>query len=435
MNKLGIFTVLLLAGAAAGCGKQVETDGAAGEAGQKAANSAPEQVSLIMSSHLPVNDEFNKLYVEPVRKKYPNISLEVVPGGQKDMEKYIAAGLIPDLYVTYNGGLPWFQQSGIIEDMSPLFKESKTDLGRFMDNYMDDIRFAVNEKGELYGLPLETTFHALYYNKNIFDKFGAAYPKDGMTWEDTIEIAKKLTRLEGGVQYRGLDITNIPRLAQPLGLHYVDPKTEKAIVATDEWRRVFDLGKQMYSIPGNAPSATAGQNGSNGFLKAQTVAMLSEINLFSRMEEAEKNGLNWDVVQHPSYKERPNTFGNASVYLVGASKTSKYKKQALQVMEVLTSGEAQMAASRAGRVSPLKNADVQKAFGQDNPLLKGKNTVGIVKSHPVKYPVYLYREIGEKYIKSKFDEFVADKVDANTALRQAEEEINKAVEAEKLSKK
>jgi multiple sugar transport system substrate-binding protein len=153
------------------------------------------------------------------------------------------------------------------------------------------------------------------------------------------------------------------------------------------------------------------------------------------MEEAEKNGLNWDVVQHPSYKERPNTFGNASVYLVGASKTSKYKKQALQVMEVLTSGEAQMAASRAGRVSPLKNADVQKAFGQDNPLLKGKNTVGIVKSHPVKYPVYLYREIGEKYIKSKFDEFVADKVDANTALRQAEEEINKAVEAEKLSKK
>jgi len=30
---------------------------------------------------------------------------------------------------------------------------------------------------------------------------------------------------------------------------------------------------------------------------------------------------------------------------------------------------------------------LQKAFGQDNPLLKGKNTAGIVKSHPVKYPI------------------------------------------------
>jgi ABC-type glycerol-3-phosphate transport system substrate-binding protein len=428
--------LMLLAGVMGGCGNE----GGAGQGGSLPGNPeskvSSEPVTLKLGTHLTINDEFNKLYVEPVRKKYPNITLEVVPGSSLEQyDKYIAAGQIPDIYITFNGNLPLFQDRNLIEDMSPKFKEQKTDLSRFQENYLNDIRYAVNEKGELYGLPVETTFHALYYNKNIFDKRGVPYPKDGMLWEDTIELARKVTFLESGVQYRGLDITNIPRLAQPLGLEYVDRKTEKAIVATDAWRRVFDLGKQIYAIDGNAPSATADQNGANGFLKTQIVAMLSDVNNFSRMPEAEKTGLSWDVVQHPSYKEKPNTFGNASVYLAGVTKMSKYKEQAMQVMEVWTSDEAQLAISRAGRVSPLRNADVQKSFGQDNPVLKGKNMAGIVKSQPVKYPTYAYREIGEKVIRAKFDQFVKGGIDANTALRQAEEEINKAVETEKLNKK
>ncbi|MFE5322779.1 ABC transporter substrate-binding protein [Paenibacillus sp. NPDC056579] len=420
-------TVLLLAGTAAGCGKEETAPRDKG---------AAEPVKLVLASHLPINDEFNKLYIEPVRAKYPNITLEVISGNQLEQwDQYIASGQIPDMFITFNGNLPPLAERGVIEDMTPQFQSRKLDTGRFQDNYLNDIRYAVTEKGELYGLPIETTFHALYYNKNIFDKFGVAYPKDGMTWEETIDIAQKVTRQENDVQYRGLDITNVPRLAQPLGLEYVDRKTEKAIVNTDTWKRVFELGKQVYTIPGNAPSANAELNGQKGFLKSQTVAMLSDINLFSQLTEAEKSGLNWDVVQHPYYKEQPNVFGNASVYVVGATKSSKHKEQALQVMEVMTSDEVQMNVSRLGRVSPLKSPDIQKAFGQDNPLLKGKNTAGIVKSHPVKYPVYVYRDLSEKIVRQKFDDFAAGKADVNTLLRQAEEEINKAVQIEQLKKK
>lgn len=428
-SRLGAswLSLILLAGAAAGCGKEEPVTKDQG---------AAEPVKLVLATHLPINDEFNKLYIEPVSKKYPNITFEVIPGSTLEQwDQYIASGQIPDLYITFNGNLAPLAERGVIEDMTPRLSERKIDIGRFQDNYLNDIRYAVTEKGELYGLPVESTFHALYYNKNIFDKFGVAYPKDGMTWEETIAIAQKVTRQENGIQYRGLDITNVPRLAQPLGLEYVDRKTEKAIVNTDTWRRVFDLGKQIYTIPGNAPSANAEQNGQKGFLKAQTVAMLSDVNLFSQLTDAEKNGLNWDVVQHPYYKEQPNVFGNASVYVVGATKSSKHKEQALQAMEVMTSDEVQMSLSRLGRVSPLKSPDVQKAFGQDNPLLKGKNMAGIVKSHPVKYPIYVYRDVSEKIVRQKFDDFLAGKADANTLLRQAEEEINKAVQVEQLKKK
>jgi stress response protein SCP2 len=44
-----------------------------------------------------------------------------------------------------------------------------------------------------------------------------------------------------------------------------------------------------------------------------------------------KNGLNWDVVQYPSYKEKPNTYGYVDAHLMMLTKQSKYKDQAMQV--------------------------------------------------------------------------------------------------------
>ena len=34
---------------------------------------------------------------------------------------------------------------------------------------------------------------AIYYNKDLFDKAGVPYPKDGWTWEDFQDTAVKLT--------------------------------------------------------------------------------------------------------------------------------------------------------------------------------------------------------------------------------------------------
>src|SRR5690606_22887704 len=192
-------------------------------------------VTLTMSTHFPIDEEFNRLYVEPLKKAYPNINLRLLQGNNLTViDQYLVAGQVPDLYLTYNGNLPGFFDRGLAYDMTDLMKTYNVDLGRFHQNYVDDIRFAVDGQEGLYGLPISTTFHALYYNKDIFDEFGAAYPKPGLTWDDMHALAQSLTRLENGMQYRGYDFYNITRLAQPLGLEYVDRQTEKAIVNTDQ---------------------------------------------------------------------------------------------------------------------------------------------------------------------------------------------------------
>ena len=58
--------------------------------------------------------------------------------------------------------------------------------------------------GKLYGLPNGTQTMVMYYNKKMFDDAGIAYPKDGWTWDEFSDAAKKLTKADGSVYGYGL---------------------------------------------------------------------------------------------------------------------------------------------------------------------------------------------------------------------------------------
>lgn len=52
---------------------------------------------------------------------------------------------------------------------------------------------ALELDGSVYGLPFRTDFWIVYYNKDIFDKAGVAYPTNDMTWADFDEKARAVT--------------------------------------------------------------------------------------------------------------------------------------------------------------------------------------------------------------------------------------------------
>ena len=53
--------------------------------------------------------------------------------------------------------------------------------------------------GVLRGIPRDFDAIAVYYNKTLFDEAGVEYPKDGWTWDEFIETAKKLTNPDAGI--------------------------------------------------------------------------------------------------------------------------------------------------------------------------------------------------------------------------------------------
>ncbi len=424
--------LLLVAVLAAGCGKTKEPDSPAADRGDAGGPPKVSDASVTLNAAVDsviVDKALEAAIQDGLKKKHPNIKLNIIqPSTGTTLTDQIASGNAPDIVFTFNGRFATYQDKGILYDMTPLLQTYQFDLNRFEPQMITDAKVS-SKNGELYGIPFSRNFHAFYYNKDIFDKFGVPYPQDGLTWDQMLELAKKLTRMEGGTQYRGIDPgAGIAWIYQPLGIQADDVTTGKASVNNEQWKKVFELVKAMYTIPGNEPNGTPIDN----FLKQKNLAMIAYTNMFSQLEEPTKQGFNWDLVQYPSYPGRPNTYGNASVNMMAITQSSKYKEQALQVIEVVTSDEVQLEIARQGIISPLKNTAIQAEFGKNLNVLKGKRIESIFKSKPVPYPkASPYRSKSEGIVAKYFNEYMNGTIDVNTALSKAEEEINKMLEAER----
>jgi multiple sugar transport system substrate-binding protein len=214
-------------------------------------------------------------------------------------------------------------------------------------------------------------------------------------------------------------------------LTFVDARTGKATVNNESWRRIFELANQIWSIPGNKPEKM-NVGGHNPFVKDKNIGMIAAQNIFSLgLEDATKEGMNWDLAQYPSYKEKPNVYGYVDTHILTITKSSKVKDQALQVIGTVTSEEIQtLMARKTGRVTTLKNQEIKQQLGADMPFLKGKNIPAVFKSKPAAAPaVSEYNLKARALVMTAFDEYMAGK-DINTTLREVDEKINRMVETE-----
>lgn len=423
MKIIAIVSIIgVLAGSLTGCAG----GGAPESPKQPAAEKPHDPVTLKMFTTQPFNkDDLSNLINGPLQKKYPYITVEPIETPNNSLTQYIATGEPMDLLTIYNGHIPSYKDFNIFTDITPLAQKISFDFGRFDPRSLETVR-AISDKGELYGIPYNVQFNALYYNKDIFDRFGVAYPNDGMTWEDAIRVGQKLTRLQDGVQYRGLDPESIIRLMYPLSATVVDGKTNKSLVSGEQYRKLFEMGYQIYSIPGNKPEKWS-VNSTNAFIKDRNVAMFAGVNIFNSL--AQYQDLNWDLAQYPSYKDKPNVYGMYDLHVMTISKTSKYPDEAMKVLEVLFSDEVQMMSTKeTGRVSPLKDPKFKAAFGADMPVLKGKSVPSIFKSQPASAPPFsIHYPKARDILSNQFQQYADNKKDMNSALRDADELINQYI--------
>ncbi|MDF2724819.1 MAG: extracellular solute-binding protein family 1 [Paenibacillus sp.] len=416
----------LLALALSACSSSSGTTGDSGKStpAPAAPVKEPDPVTLKLFTHQPMTaDDFQLLIAQPVKKKYPYITVELLPLKSTDLENAVATKEQIDLISIWNGNINPIKQLGILTDISPLAKKANFDLGKFDQDALKTLR-SLSDKGELYGLPYNLQFNALYYNKDIFDRFGVSYPGDGMTWDDTLQIAKRMTRTESGVAYSGFGVDAWSRFTYPLSQIPVDAKTNLAAVNNDMYRKAFTNAKQFFSIPGNPANFTT-----NDFIKEKKQAMLASVNLFDTLT---KTDLNWDLAQFPSYKENPNVYGMYDLHVLLASGTSKHPDEVMKVYEVLFSTDIQKISTRdTGRLSLLTDPEIRKLFGSNNPGLKDKKLNSIFKSTPAFAPPFSkYQSKGSEAVLKYLKEYLADKIDLNTMLRSAEEEINAYIKSQ-----
>jgi multiple sugar transport system substrate-binding protein len=433
--------MIVLSACGGGGAKSDSAEKAPSEAPAKGGAEAPakkistEPVTLkVWLSVAMTDEEFDTYFVKPTKAKYPYITLEkMLPTNGNNLQNQIQAGQVPDIIYNSQNLNPLLEMD-LPLDLRNLIKQNNFDVKRIVAELVDDRYRGSN--GELYALPITQNEPLLWYNKSLFNKFGVPYPKDGMTWEESVDLTRRLTRVDGSVQYLGFhpyhdtitDMANV--LAPPL----VDPGSGKAIISP-KWNDIFTAAMNILNVPGNKPEKFLGSaQARNAFVKDQTLAMIVHkySAMFSQFDALQKNNVDFDMTAEPRYKAYKDTKTPNSFNQLVIAKTSKHQDQAFQVIAAALSDEVQTEAARAGKIPSLTSSDVQKQFGADNAVLKGKNIQALFipgklpdREDPTPYDDIVKAEIKNAYLK------VYDGTDINTALRKAEEIANKNIAAEK----
>jgi multiple sugar transport system substrate-binding protein len=376
--------------------------------------------------HYYTNDNTKWLEFEKqlIAKKYPNVTLKVTLESEQKMDQLVTAGELPD-FISFSLGSFWDLKSyGLISDMAPLMKKYRFDESRFIPGVLESVR-SYSEGGEMPFLPFELNSNVLFYNKAIFDKFGVSYPRDGMTWEELYELARKVSRKENGTEYKGFIFQHQNLVwKNQLGLPFVDPKTNKAAVNTPEWKKWLDVMGGFYFLPNNDYKNVS-------FYKDQTVAMWTGANIVSSVIEASAStGLSWDVVSLPQFSGGTSGGTQMIAPFYAIPPGSKHKDEAFQVISYLLSEEVQVAKARQGKVPIVNSPAATQSFAADLKGVSGKNMGAFLKD-----------KIGKPAVVTKYDgiakdafyktalgkDFYSQTKDVNTILREVEEEINRKI--------
>jgi multiple sugar transport system substrate-binding protein len=435
-SGIALLVVLLFVVLLEGCNKgATDNQGQIGEGQvEYKANTEPVKLSLYTTMK---EDVYQQAVATHIQKKFPYITLNYVYAGGNNiaarLPELITAGTIPDIIYASPGDIDALRQSQVFTDLTPLIKKHNFDLGRYSPGVIEGIK-QYFDPNQLPVLPESIAGAALFYNTSIFDMFGVSYPKDGMTWDQTRELAVKVTRNEGGQQIKGFDF-GVGYLINnnQLSLRFVDPKTGKTDLNNDGWKAWFNTMKSFYEIAGNEVTKNEFNKGPNYFLKEQTLAMFANASgMLNNIPEAVEAGLKWDMATLPYFANVPETGIqlNTTFYLI--TPTSEHKDQAFDVIAELLSDEVQAANARNGRMTILNNPKVKDEFGKDLPYLQGKNVAAIYPYKIAKASTRTeYDKLAKVPLRNQFQEFIMGNKDVNTALRDAEEETNKAIQERK----
>ncbi|MDF2713361.1 MAG: extracellular solute-binding protein family 1 [Paenibacillus sp.] len=425
---------LLVAASAAllvsACGGKAGNDEPAKAAEPAKETTYPPANLVIYSTSGWTEEAFNERFGNSIRKKFPQHTFtyiqskaganypDLVSTGQQIDIVWESIARFPSGPMMYNMQF----------DMTDLIKLHKVDMSKFEPTMIDLMKEMSG--GKMYALPVLNNTVVLYYNKDIFDKFGVAYPKDGMTWDETIELSRKLTRVDGNVEYVGMGFGHF-FATNALSLGFVDPKTSKPTIMDEKWKTLYQTytriaEPQVYKDKvrklKKIPDVTS-------FVKDRDVAMLSAL-ANTHMTQDMKT-MNWDVVKVPTFKEAPQNGPQSYPTYFGVSGISKFKDQSMEVIKYLVSEEFQLEVSKTGTLPVIKTPGVKEAYAKDTAFASKNIKVAFYDRFAPMSPKTIYDTNVERAYNKNLISLMLGETDLNTLLRTAEEESIKAIADQK----
>jgi multiple sugar transport system substrate-binding protein len=332
----------------------------------------------------------HQLVADAFMKEHPEIVIETWNQPWDDYFTKIQAlwasgdpNTIPD--IAFLWPTPKYAAEGVLENLDPYIEKAGYDLNDYWGGLLDSAMY----QGSVYGFPRDIEVNVLYYNKDLFDKAGVAYPTEEWTWDDLKAAVEKLTvkdadgqttqyglAMEGGKYAKFVNQNNGGILDD-----YVNPSKsrlgEPEAIAAIQF--LADLMNNGYAMR-DADLSQAG--GDAAVFQSGQAAMI--IQNTSRVSAFNKANLNYDVavVPIPEGGKRFNPAGGAAWVM---SAKSGNKDAAWTFLEWLqsTDGGEKLYTERGEIFPALQSVANSPAYMTDQPPANKQGIIEEAKASAV----------------------------------------------------
>jgi len=314
-----------------------------------------------VATHQAVADAF--------METHPDIKVEIYSEPWNDyftkMQTLWASGdsaAIPD--VLFLWPTPRYAADGVLENLDPWIEKTGYDLADYWPALLESAMY----DGSVYGFPRDISVDVLYYNKDIFDEAGVAYPDDTWTWDDLLAAAEKLTVVEGSgrvARYAlGMEGGKYALwLGQNRGAILDDMRNpSKCTMDQPEAVEAIQFFADMMNNNYAMRSQSLNQAGGDAavFASGQVAMIIQNASRVSQFNEA---GMNYDVavVPIPEGGQRSNAAGGAAWVMSSASDSKEAAWTFLSWLQSTDGGQYLYTAS--GEIFPaLQSTARSEAF-------------------------------------------------------------------------
>lgn len=329
-SALSVILILVVGLLLSACVAPVAPAGEAPAAAAPAGEAASGEVTTLLWAFWgsPEEAESHKAVAAVFEELHPEIKIDYWIQPWSDYHTAIVTqwatndpAIVPDIAWTAWPS-PRYAVEGVLENLDPYIAASSYDLSDYWPGLLQFGQY----QGSQYGLPRDIDVSVLYYNKDMFDAAGVAYPTDAWTWDDLAAAAEALTVKDaaGNVSTYGLAAEGGKYLKFPYqtGARLLDnfENPSQATINTPEALSGFDFISGLLDAGYAMRPDLLNQAGGDAaaFIADQAAMIIQNSSRIGAFKEA---GKNFDLAPVPMSPDggRWNGAGGASWVISAAS--------------------------------------------------------------------------------------------------------------------
>jgi multiple sugar transport system substrate-binding protein len=153
-----------------------------------------------ITNHGEADQPLFKQVLENFAEREPGITIEHLDIAGQDFYNSIntqgAGGQLPDVWYTRTFDVPVYASKNWTISLQPYVDRDADEVD--VDDFWPAEVAQMKWREELYALPYDFSNVGIYYNKDMFDAAGVAYPTDdNWTWDDLMQTARQFIEKDG----------------------------------------------------------------------------------------------------------------------------------------------------------------------------------------------------------------------------------------------